>query len=295
VRPLAEEARRRKDQSRRLARDESGRFEPLRVTGPQVDPEERRAATQAAKLVGVSRSTVQRAKRVAKLAPDLFEKVRAGELDVKRADRMARARQEEAERWETNAAEAEAAGIDPPEIRLGDFREVLRDIPDGSVALVLTDPPYAEEYLPLWDDLGAFAARVLRPGGSLVAYSGQAMLPAVLASLGRHLRYWWTLSLRHRHGPHQLAGKWVINRWKPLLWFVRQRLGSSCYVDDEIDGSRPRKELHGWAQGDVEIEPLILALTDPGDLIVDPFAGSGTVGVAATRLGRRFIGAEAGR
>lgn len=40
------------------------------------------------------------------------------------------------------------------------------------------------------------------------------------------------------------------------------------------------------------IEPLILALTDPGDLVFDPFAGVCTTGVAAALHGRRFIGCE---
>jgi site-specific DNA-methyltransferase (adenine-specific) len=40
------------------------------------------------------------------------------------------------------------------------------------------------------------------------------------------------------------------------------------------------------------MEALIRDFTDPGDLVCDPFAGSGTTGVAAIRLGRRFIGWE---
>lgn len=40
------------------------------------------------------------------------------------------------------------------------------------------------------------------------------------------------------------------------------------------------------------VEPMIEASTAPGDLVLDPFAGSGTTGEVALRLGRRFIGIE---
>ncbi len=40
------------------------------------------------------------------------------------------------------------------------------------------------------------------------------------------------------------------------------------------------------------VEPCILAGSRPGDLILDPFAGSGTTGRVAIRHGRKFIGAE---
>jgi site-specific DNA-methyltransferase (adenine-specific) len=40
------------------------------------------------------------------------------------------------------------------------------------------------------------------------------------------------------------------------------------------------------------LERIILAGTKPSDLVLDPFMGSGTTGVACARLGRRFVGIE---
>jgi len=40
------------------------------------------------------------------------------------------------------------------------------------------------------------------------------------------------------------------------------------------------------------VEPIVLCASDPGDLVIDPFTGSGTTGVAAIRHGRRFLGIE---
>jgi DNA modification methylase len=50
---------------------------------------------------------------------------------------------------------------------VGDFTARGQQIPDGSVDLILTDPPYGHDFLPRLADLGALSARVLKPGGSL--------------------------------------------------------------------------------------------------------------------------------
>jgi 16S rRNA G966 N2-methylase RsmD len=185
----------------------------------------------------------------------------------------------------------ESAG-EVPEIVKGDFRTALAQVPDGSVRLILTDPPYAESALPLYDDLAALSARVLTPGGSLVCYTGQAILPEVLMRLGAKLRYGWTFALTHEHGGQQLPGKWVMVEWKPVLWFVREyRLGRE-YVADRLRGSKPEKAHHEWAQGIEEVEYLIEKLTERGELVLDPFAGSGAFGRAAVSMGRRFVGVD---
>lgn len=254
------------------------------------------ARDEAAKSVGVSGRTVAQAKRVVEQAPDLAEDVKAGNITLKAAEREIRKREQVAREIEHREV-AQAVVDDGPgfDLRQGDFRSVLADLEDESVDLILTDPPYGNDAVDLYRDLGALAARVLRPGGSLVTYVGQATLMECSNALGEHLRYWWTLALLHESGLQQLPGKWVQVRWKPLLWFVRDdRGGSRRYVDDVVHGSKPRKDLHEWAQGLDEVKPIIEQLTEPGALILDPFAGSATFGHAANALGRHFIGADDG-
>lgn len=150
------------------------------------------------------------------------------------------------------AGEGAPTTIEQLDIRRGDFRDVLADIEPNSVSLILTDPPYPEKYLPLWDDLGAFAAERLVDGGSLIAYCGQSILPDVLQLLSGHLRYWWTLALIHGKS-QMLPGKFVSAGWKPIVWFVKggrnraERPGEQA--GDDCAGARSRLRHRGRAPG----------------------------------------------
>jgi len=181
------------------------------------------------------------------------------------------------------------------DIRRGDFREVLADLPERSVDIILTDPPYTQEYLHLWDDLGAFAARVLKPAGVLLAYSGQLHLPQVIAMLTQHLRWWWMCAIRHAGASGYIVagGRRIINDWKPLLILTpRDAPPLNAQFNDLIEGGGRQKELHNWEQSTEEAMRILQTFGNPGALVVDPFAGSGSFGRAALQAGMRFIGAE---
>lgn len=182
-------------------------------------------------------------------------------------------------------------GID---VRIGPFADVLADIEDGTVDLILTDPPYAAEAVRLYAQLAEWAAAKLKPGGSLIAYCGQSTLPDVLDATRPHLRYWWMLAVEHSAG-QRLPGKFVIAEWKPAVWLVRDKRAHKRLVSDRLrPGTKPDQSEHRWAQDAAQLVPLIEQLTDPGDLIVDPFAGTGGFGIVAAGMNRKWVGADLG-
>lgn len=180
-----------------------------------------------------------------------------------------------------------------PEVRHGDFREVLSDIPDESVDLIFTDPPYSRTALDLFADLGKFAARVLTKGGNLITYFGQALLPEVVGHLvDSGLIYRWLICVRHEVGPARMTMPKVAVHQKPLLWFSKGVPFQSEFVADLIHSKRPDKKEHDWQQSSVEAEYLIERLSPKGGMVIDPFAGSGTTLIVAKKLGRAYVGAE---
>lgn len=176
-------------------------------------------------------------------------------------------------------------------IRQGDFRSCLAGLADESVELILTDPPYDRESLPLYTALAEHAARLLAPGGSIIAYAGNYALPELFdAFRAAGLRYWWTLGIRHASNYRTLPGKFVSIGWKPLLWFVKEGRATSEIVVDLLDSPKPAKVQHQWEQGEAEAAYLIEKLTGVGQTVLDPMCGSGTTLAAAHLLAREYLG-----
>ena len=252
-------------------------------------------AVFAAEL-GVSPRTARRRLRLAdRLAdhPDLAARVDRGDLDATRAETLARERAFEQRRAEASPPPMTSLdhGID---IHHGPFQDVLAHVEDDSVDLVLTDPPWQwdVETLDLWDDLGAFAKRVLRPGRALIAYSGSGCLAAAIDRLSRHLDYVWAgaLILPGRHNEvHTVMAR---DASTPIVFFSKGRYEPRHWFINALSSPGAEKDAHPWQKPLGNVAYYLERFSEPGELVCDPFLGGGTTAVAAQQAGRRFVGCD---
>jgi 16S rRNA G966 N2-methylase RsmD len=264
--------------------------------------------------LGVSKNLSSRSQLIANIPDDLFEeRIEA----TKGSDRgrdlsaemfsYAKYLRREQDRQERREEAAEAASRIQPDERIrilhGEFREVLSDIPDKSVDLILTDPPYIRTdgtCLDLWKNLSEVSARLLKPEtGLLICYSGNFCLPEAINTLSEHLQYLWTGAVLYEKFPDTIHRLRFKNYFKPLLIYSSrdaeyQPLQTQYWFRDTVqgDGYSGLKDHHPWEQGVSEATQILESLSLEGDLVIDPFLGSGTVAVACKRMKKRFVGCD---
>lgn len=244
---------------------------------------------KAAKAAGSSGRSVGRYKRIAEQAPDLAAKVDAGTLALDRAERIIRDREAEQRRIEQARREAEAQPEPTTvDIRHGDFRDVLADL--SGVDAIITDPPYPGEFLPLLDDLAAWADKVLSEDGILAVLMGQTHLPEVYRRLDGHRPYRWTACYLTPGAGYPSRARRLQSNWKPLLIYGGGPRFSDIVKSEASDADA--KNNHRWGQDYGAFHTIVERLTERGQTVVDPFMGSGTTLLAAKALGRHAIGCD---
>lgn len=220
----------------------------------------------------------------------------------------------------------------PIELWHGDCLELMKNIPDGSVDLVLCDLPYGttrnkwDKCIPL-EKLWPEYKRVVKKNGAIVLFAQCPFDKALGTSNLDMLKYEWIWEKPQGTG-HLNATKMPMKSHENILVFYRQLpkynpqwewgtpytstygTHSTNYgkqkdsVTTISDGRRyPQDVLRfGKAQTDKRLHPtqkpvalleyLIKTYTDSGDTVLDNCMGSGSTGVACANTKRRFIGIE---
>lgn len=175
-----------------------------------------------------------------------------------------------------------------------DCNEGMKLIGPGSVDIIFTDPPYLKDmYQEAFQLLADHAWRLLRPGGWLISYAPQFHLPEVfniLASTG--LNYYWTVAQLNNQANCLVFSRHVMAMWKPIVIFAKPPVSKPPHTFCDRISGKAMKRYHPWEQSIHEALGLMSRFASPGDLIVDPFMGSGTVPLAAKLLGLDHIGME---
>lgn len=174
-----------------------------------------------------------------------------------------------------------------------DFRQM--PVEDGSVDLVMTDPLYHRKHLDDWEEVARWSAAKLKDGGRFFAFTGTHHLPDVLERTTRHLNWislftvlfsvtaktWWTKKLCY------------IKQTKFAVFASKGEYGGKqAFIKDVYHAQQHGHEYHKWQLPLDAVLYWMERMTNRGDLVVDPFAGSWTTGIAARKLHRRYVGTD---
>ncbi len=214
----------------------------------------------------------------------------------------------------------------------GDCLEIMKDIPDGSVDLVLTDPPYGTTackwdsvipFEPMWEQLN----RIIKPNGAICLFGSEPFSSALRMSNIKNYKYDWIWD--KKKGSNYATAKnmplknhEIISVFQDTINYIPQmRKGKmrnkksyskgggvygslksnnkDNYNDEyypttilEFSNASQRGKIHPTQKPVALMEYLIKTYTNENELVLDFTMGSGSTGVACVNTGRNFIGIE---
>jgi len=204
----------------------------------------------------------------------------------------------------------ETLAVDRPWLMLGDCLERMREIPDGSVDAVVTDPPYkiSQEYSAnadpdnllavssIWPTT-AEAYRVCKPGSLMVMFYDTRILPLALAA-AQHAgwKYMRALTFYRRWGNACMMNGWMSTSDFALVFYKpgqRPVFNGPAKHDVFVREKKEAESTGHPAQKPLEfVENIVRNVCPEGGVVLDMYSGSGTTGVSCAVSGRAFIGIE---
>ena len=180
-----------------------------------------RVDQEIGRLAGVGKDTVRKVETILhKATPDFIDKARKGQKAINKVYNLIQ-KEEKRSILINEASKFEL----PDNVQLvnDDFREYCKLIPDNSIDLIFTDPPYPRRDLPIYRDLAIVADRVLKEGASLVTYAGHYALPQIFKYFeeSSSLNYWHIFDVVHSGKAARMFHRHVEVGWKPLIWYVK--------------------------------------------------------------------------
>ena len=280
----------------------SGKSDPTQKI--EQGRKDKNANTTNAKIAnefGTNRTYVNDVQKIKKDNPEVFKKLKAGDLTFTELKKEKKSKQLEKKK-EIYIEQAKKVMVDAPEVRLMDANDFLNTFEDNSIDLLFTDPPYMTdipnigEFTENWLTL---AIQKTKKSGRMLVFSG---------SYPMEIQAFLNVLLNQK--------KFILDN--PLIWTYKNTLGKtpdmkynlnyqfiwhlysansapldtsitsemfSVQEDNAPDG-RLGNRLHAWQKSDELSMRLIRHTSKHEDLVVDPFTCTGTFIIAANKLGR---------
>ncbi|MGO4683495.1 DNA methyltransferase [Hyphomicrobium sp. 2TAF46] len=186
----------------------------------------------------------------------------------------------------------------------GDCIATMRRFERGSVDFILTDPPYITHYrgrdgrTVANDDNSRWLKpafnqmhRILKPSGFCVSFYGWNKVDLFMdAWRAAGFRVVGHLVFRKRYASSSRFLRYEHEQ--AYLLAKGEVVPPACPIPDVIDFAYTGNKLHPTQKPVPALLPLIECFTRPGDLVLDPFCGSGSTLEAARQLGRDWLGVE---
>lgn len=217
------------------------------------------------------------------------------------------------------------------DLRCGDALELFKTVEDNSIDLIVADPPYNlgkdygnnhdrkdfDEYINFTRTWLSESKRVLKPTGSIYVFMGVRLISYVYdvmeRDLGLNFNSWivWhytqglgkTKGFSPRHDDILLFSKTKKYKFNlddvrvPQKYYrernnMRGANPGDVWQFSHVHYSNPNRQDHPTQKPEGIIERMVLASSDVGDLVLDPFSGSGTTLRVCQQLGRNVLGFE---